>query len=131
MPIAQENRTINFLKKHLPSIVIIITFAALVVGMTKHSLNQPLEWDEYWARLRVLDREYDKLFRESTWLFGGKVDSSNTDELIERLNTITQEQLAAWRKELKTWVSKSSTLMKKRERLERRSPLRLTLVPQD
>ena len=121
----------NFLKKHLPSIAIIITFAALVVGMTKHSLNQPLEWDEYWARLRALDREYDKLFRESTWLFGGKVDSSNTDELIERLNTITPEQLAAWRKELIKRQSKFNSLMRKQERLERRSPLRLTLAPQD
>ena len=61
----------NFLKNNWPSAIIFITFSVLVVSLTIHSVNQPLEYDEYWAKRLALDAEYDKLFRESALLIEG------------------------------------------------------------
>ena len=69
----------NFLKNNWPSAIIFITFSVLVVSLTIHSVNQPLEYDEYWAKRLALDAEYDKLFRESALLIEGMGDTTTVE----------------------------------------------------
>ena len=85
----------NFLKKNWPSAIIFITFSVLVVSLTIHSINQPLEYDEYRAKRLALDAEYSKLFRESTSLIEGMGSTTTVEELKERLNSMTPEEAAS------------------------------------
>ena len=77
----------NFLKKNWPSAIIFITFSVLVVSLTIHSINQPLEYDEYRAKRLALDAEYSKLFRESTSLIEGMgIGFSSLTTTVEQTN---------------------------------------------
>ena len=113
----------NFLKKNWPSAIIFITFSVLVVGLTIHSINQPLEYDEYRAKRLALDAEYSKLFRESTSLIEGMGSTTTVEELKERLNSMTPEEAAARRRAWKKWRFKAKALRKESERLERKKPV--------
>ena len=119
----------NFLKKNWPSAIIFITFSVLVVSLTIHSVNQPLEYDEYWAKRLALDAEYDKLFRESTLLIEGMGDTTTVEKLMDRLNLMTSEEAAARRKAWKKWRSKAKALERKARRLERKKPVSPTFTP--
>ena len=124
-----SDRPMNFLKKNWPSITIFITFSVLVVSLAIHSYNQPLEYDEYWARYEELDAEYDKLRQEADLLFGGLGNTTNTEQFLARINSITPEEAAAWRKEWKRWLAKSKALRRKRERLKRKKPVSPWFTP--
>ena len=113
----------NFLKKNWPSAIIFITFSVLVVSLTIHSVNQPLEYDEYWAKRLALDAEYDKLFRESALLIEGMGDTTTVEKPMGRLNLMTSEEAAARRKAGKKWRSKAKALERKAKRLERKKPV--------
>ena len=113
----------NFLKKNWPSAIIFIAFSVLVVSLTIHSINQPLEYDEYRAKRLALDAEYSKLFRESTSLIEGMGSTTTVEELKERLNSMTPEEAAARRRAWKKWSFKAKALRKESERLERKKPV--------
>ena len=115
----------NFLKKNWAWITTIVTFSVLVVSLAIHSYYQPLEYDEYWARNRALDAEYDKLFRESTLSY----EEIRDPAIVQKFMSMTPEEAAAWRKETKKWLAKSKTLRKKKERLQRKKPVSPTFAP--
>ena len=115
----------KFLKKNWASVTIFVAFSVLVVSLGIHSYYKPLEYDEYWAGRRALDAEYDKLVRESTLSYEEIRDST----IVEKLMSMTPEEAAAWRKETKKWLAKSKALRKKKERLQRKKPVRPTIIP--
>lgn len=115
----------NFLKKNWAWITTIVTFSVLVVSLAVHSYYQPLDYDEYQAQSDALDAEYDKLFRESTSLYEDIRDTT----IVEKLMSMTPEEVAAWRKEAKKWLAKRKALRKKKERLQRKKPVSPTFAP--
>ena len=115
----------NFLKKNWAWITTFVTFSVLVVSLAIHSYYQPLEYNEYWARSRAIDAEYDKLSRESTPLYEGIRDPT----IVEKLMSMTPEEAAAWRKEAKIWLAKRKALRKKKQRLQRKKPVSPTFAP--
>ena len=119
----------NFLKKHLPSVIIFITFSVLAVSLAIHSYNQPLEYDEYRARSDELHAEYNKLFRESTLLIEGLGDMTTVEKVRDRFNSMTPEEATARRKAWKKWSAKARALEKEEERLERKKPVSPTFTP--
>ena len=115
----------NFLKKEWAWITIFGTFSVLVISLSIHSYYKPLEYDEYWARHRALDAEYDKLYRESTLTY----EEIRDPAIVEKLMSMSPEEAAAWRKETKKWLAKSKALRKKKERLQRKKPVSPTFAP--
>jgi len=115
----------NFLKKERAWITIFGTFSVLAISLSIHSYYKPVEYDEYWARRRAIDAEYDKLSRESTPLYEGIRDPA----IVEKLMSMTPEEAAAWRKESKKWLAKRKALRKKKERLQRKKPVSPTSTP--
>ena len=112
----------NFIKNNWASITVFVAFSVLVVSLAVHSYYQPLDYIEYQAQSDALDAEHDKLFRESSSLYEDIRDTA----FVEKLMSMTPEEAAAWRKEAIKLLAKRKSLRKKRERLQRKKPVRPT-----